>query len=193
MNAFFGFITLIAMVAIIVFLVLFLIQRSKNRVKAKQYLKLFLLSFVIMFFGLIGTSMTDTSSTPQHHMTAKEAKQASEKKADQEYAKKQKEQTKKENLAKLRKDLAEIPSQTKNTITNVDLSSDGSLTATMSDEVLEGNSAQIKNIAKTAADSLSNLVDRNYPLPSPYDEADVGVKIIDSSGNTLYQQSTNPF
>ena len=193
MNALFGFITLIAMVAISVFLVLFLVQRSKNRVKAKQYLKLFLLSFVIMFFGLIGTSMTDTSSTPQHHMTAKEAKQASEKKADQEYAKKQKEQTKKENLAKLRKDLAEVPSRTKNTITSVDLSSDGSLTATMSDEVLEGNSAQIKNIAKTAADSLSNLVDRNYPLPSPYDEADVGVKIVDSSGNTLYQQSTNPF
>lgn len=193
MNALFGFITLIAMVAIIVFLVLFLVQRSKNRVKAKQYLKLFLLSFVIMFFGLIGTSMTDTSSTPQHHMTAKEAKQASEKKADQEYAKKQKEQTKKENLAKLRKELAEVPSRTKNTITSVDLSSDGSLTATMSDEVLEGNSAQIKNIAKTAADSLSNLVDRNYPLPSPYDEADVGVKIVDSSGNTLYQQSTNPF
>lgn len=193
MNTLFGFITLIAMVAIIVFLVLFLVQRSKDRVKAKQYLKLFLLSFVIMFFGLIGTSMTDTSSTPQHHMTAKEAKQASEKKADQEYAKKQKEQTKKENLAKLRKDLAEVPSRTKNTITSVDLSSDGSLTATMSDEVLEGNSAQIKNIAKTAADSLSNLVDRNYPLPSPYDEADVGVKIVDSSGNTLYQQSTNPF
>lgn len=193
MNTFFGFITLIAMVAIIVFLVLFLAKRSKDRDKAMQYLKLFLLSFVVMFFGIIGTSMTDTSSTPQHHMTAKEAKQASEKKADEEYAKKQKDKAKKENLANLQKELANISTSTKGAITSATIDDQGNLSATLSDEALSGTDAQIKDIAKTAADSLSKIVDRNAPLPSKYEFTDVGITINDSAGNQIYQSPTSPF
>lgn len=194
MNTFFGLILMIAMITFVVFFILFMLKRSKDRDKAKRYLMYTLISFVLMIVGMIGASSTDT---PENHMTTKQIREASikkkQEKEDNDYAKAQKKKAKQEDLANLRKDLAQVPAQTKNTITDVELSSDGSITATLNDDVLAGNSAQIKNIAKTAADSLSKLVDRNYPLPSPYDEADLGVKIVDSSGNTLYQQSTNPF
>ena len=194
MNTFFGLVLMIAMITFVVFFILFMIKRSKDRDKAKRYLIYTGISFVLMIVGMIGASSTDT---PENHMTSKQIREASikkkQEKEDNDYAKAQKKKAKQEDLANLRKDLAQVPAQTKNTITDVELSSDGSITATLNDDVLAGNSAQIKNIAKTAADSLSKLVDRNYPLPSPYDEADLGVKIVDSSGNTLYQQSTNPF
>ena len=63
----------------------------------------------------------------------------------------------------------------------------------MSDEALTGTDSQLKNIAKTAADSLSKLVDRNAPLPSKYEYTDVGITINDSAGNKIYQSPTSPF
>lgn len=188
MNTFFGYILMIAMIAFVVFFILFMMKRNKNRDKAKRYLKYTLISFVVMIIGMIGVSATDT---PENHMTAKQIRQASEKKkqekADKEYAKQQKDKAKREDLKNLRNDLAQVPSETKGLVTSTDLSSDGSLTATVSDKVLEQNAAQIKEDSKMLANSLSKIVDKNYPLPEPYDGADVGVTVQDSAGNKLYQ------
>lgn len=199
MSTFFGLIELIAMVTMIVYLVKFFRNRKKDYDKSRTFLKYFFYSLGIVFVCSIITSFTDDSSSTHHEtkqeqaQNAKKAKQASEEKADKEYAKEQKNKTKQEDLKRLRSELSKVSSSTNGVIESASIDSNGNLSAIMSDQVLEGNSAQIKEVAKTAADSLSKLVDRNYPLPSPYDQADVGVTILDNAGNVLYQAPTSPF
>ncbi|MGY5246553.1 hypothetical protein [Lactiplantibacillus plantarum] len=92
------------------------------------------------------------------------------------------------NFEKFQQDLANTPSTTKGSITsaNYDQTSE-TLKLTLSDEALDLQGAQLKEVVRAAWNAGNSLVDSDKPFPD--DKQVVSIIIQDSAGNQLAHSS----
>ncbi|AUV72202.1 hypothetical protein C1940_06865 [Lactiplantibacillus plantarum subsp. plantarum] len=92
------------------------------------------------------------------------------------------------NFEKFQQDLGDAPSTTKGSITsaNYDQTS-GTLKLTLSDEALDLQGAQLKEVVRAAWNAGNSLVDSDKPFPD--DKRVVSIIIQDSAGNQLAHSS----
>lgn len=92
------------------------------------------------------------------------------------------------NFEKFRQDLSDAPSTTKGSITsaNYDQTSE-TLKLTLSDEALDLQGAQLKEVVRAAWNAGNSLVDSDKPFPD--DKQVVSIIIQDSAGNQLAHSS----
>lgn len=92
------------------------------------------------------------------------------------------------NFEKFQQDLGDVPSTTKGSITsaNYDQTSE-TLKLTLSDEALDLQGAQLKEVVRAAWNAGNSLVDSDKPFPD--DKQVVSIIIQDSAGNQLAHSS----
>ena len=92
------------------------------------------------------------------------------------------------NFEKFQQDLGDVPSTTKGSITsaNYDQTSEA-LKLTLSDEALDLQGAQLKEVVRAAWNAGNSLVDSDKPFPD--DKQVVSIIIQDSAGNQLAHSS----
>ncbi|MBP5841952.1 hypothetical protein J8137_05265 [Lactiplantibacillus plantarum] len=92
------------------------------------------------------------------------------------------------NFEKFQQDLSDVPSTTKGSITsaNYDQTSE-TLKLTLSDEALDLQGAQLKEVVRAAWNAGNSLVDSDKPFPD--DKQVVSIIIQDSAGNQLAHSS----
>ncbi|APP13092.1 hypothetical protein BSG92_12490 [Lactiplantibacillus plantarum subsp. plantarum] len=92
------------------------------------------------------------------------------------------------NFEKFQQDLGDVPSTTKGSITsaNYDQTSE-TLKLTLSDEALDLQGAQLKEVVRSAWNAGNSLVDSDKPFPD--DKQVVSIIIQDSAGNQLAHSS----
>lgn len=196
MSTFLAFLMFIAFMAMIVLSVIYIVARLRHKETKIRGMHIAVAGVVtvVLMIG-VGVAGSSEESASKPHQSAKQvseskAKSSSKAESKSEDASIAKVRNKNEhaNFDKLQQDISNIPAKTQNAITSATFDkTSNTVELTLTDDALNENDAQLKNLVHTAWTAGNSLVQSDGPYPSSQNA--ISVSVVDSSGNQLGHSS----